>query len=618
MAIVLEESGIRPLNQWRWLTAASWLLGLVVYAICIWIVPDRTADRINDAAWTLAPLCAAWACMRTARGIGGRNGTAWWLLAGGCISWLIGQLYWDYYRLVLGISNPFPNIGQLFYSTFLLFAIVGIAKLPESRRAMPFTLKHFGNVALVFCCLAVTVVLGLVEPALQSGASRVYLWIGGLHSLLVGATFLYALYALWTYRWNTSWTPMLLLVISMGIYSVGNLIYDHSILTNTYLGGDLINASWLAVFGFIAAAAADRLWSHRHPFSAAPLRMRSRERWLEAVAPALLITAMVIVAISSSPAMTPRVVVWSASLFILFAVVLGVREAWIQSDAQRLTDELVSTNRQLQEANAELRRGEARYRDLNAALGKRVAERTSQLEQAYAELEGFSYAVAHDLKAPLRAINSFAHLLREEMGEQMDMRAEAHLNRIRNGSLKMAALIDDLLSYSHIERRDLHASHVDLPALVSSVVAQHADEVQRREITLALDIDPVTLFIDADGLALALRNLLENALKYTREAASPLITIRARGAENDVLLSLQDNGIGFDMQYHDHIFKVFQRLHRDDQYPGTGIGLALVRKAIERLGGRVWAQSVPGEGATFFMQLPLSGEEIPSQTRDGR
>lgn len=598
------------------MTAGLWLLGLLVYAISVWAVRGDHANWINDAAWTLAPLCAAWTCARTARGVGGKNATAWWLLAGGCASWLVGQLYWDYYRLVLEIDNPFPNFGQLFYSTFPLFAIAAISRLPESRHTVPSTLKHFGNTALVFCCLAVVVVLGLVEPALQSGAAPLYLWIGGLHSLLAAATFLYALYALWTYRWNTAWTPMLLLVISMGIYSVGNLVYDHSILTNTYLSGDLINASWLAVFGLIAAAAADRLWSHRHPFSAPPLRMRARERWLEAVVPAVLITAMVIAAISSSPEMTPRVTVWSASLFILFAVVLGLREAWIQSDAQRLTDELVSTNRQLQEANAELRRGEARYRDLNAALEKRVAKRTSQLEQAYAELEGFSYAVAHDLKAPLRAINSFAHLLREEMGARMDLRSEAHLNRIRNGSLKMAALIDDLLSYSHIERRDLHATHVDLPALVNAVVAQHADEIQRRNVALVLDINPVTLFIDADGLSLALRNLLENALKYTREAAVPAITIRAWSSEGTVLLSLQDNGIGFDMQYHDHIFKVFQRLHRDDQYPGTGIGLALVRKAIERLGGRVWGESVAGKGATFFIELPAPAQRVAAAAAD--
>jgi signal transduction histidine kinase len=422
--------------------------------------------------------------------------------------------------------------------------------------------------------------------------------------LLVAATFLYALYALWTYRWNALWVPMLLLVIASGIYSVTNLIYSHSVLTGTYLSGDMINASWLAVFGFIAIAAAERRWGQQHPYTAPPYRMLRRERWVEAVVPALLIIIMVTVAVSTSAVLTGRVVACAATLFILFAVVLGAREAWIQSEAQRLTNELVSTNLQLQKANAELRDGEARYRDLNAALERRVAERTAQLERAYAELEGFSYAVAHDLKAPLRAINSFAHLLREEMGDNLGVRARDHVNRIRGGSLKMAALIDDLLSYSHIERRDLFESHVDLKALIDSMLALYTDELQRRDVQLVVDIEPVSLFVDADGLSLALRNLVENALKYTRDAKPPRVEIRAKRTAGGLILTVQDNGIGFDMEYHDHIFKVFQRLHRDDQYPGTGIGLALVRKAVERLGGRAWAESAPGKGAKFYVELP--------------
>lgn len=606
MDIAPGQSASQSLLQSRWLVAGAWLAGIIAYSALIWLTADRATYWINDIAWTLAPAVAALVCFRTARHIGGASRKAWWLLGGGCTSWLIGQLYWNYNQLVLGIEMPFPNLGQLFYSSFPVFAIAAIAQLRESRHTQPFTLKHLGNVALVTCCLFVTVVLGLVEPAAQSGVASLNLWVAGTHCLLIAATFLYALYALWTYRWSTAWSPMLLLVTGSGIYAICNLIYIHALLTQTYLPSDLINVSWLLVFGLVAWAAAEHLWLHRHPYSAPPHRMLQRERWLEAVVPALLIVIMVVVAVSSSSMLTPRVLGWSATLFVLFAVILGVREAWIQSEAQRLTNELVSTNRQLHDANAELRNSETRYRDLATVLEKRVAERTAQLERAYSELEGFSYAVAHDLKAPLRAINGFAHLLRDELGSDIDTRTESHLNRIRNGSLKMSALIDDLLSYSNIERRDLHASQVGLPAFIPSITAQYADELQRRNVRLTIDVEPITLFLDADGLSLALRNLIENALKYTREADPPAITISASRNGSDVLLALKDNGIGFDMQYHDHIFKVFQRLHRDDQYPGTGIGLALVRKAIERIGGNVWAQSTPGEGAVFYVELPQS------------
>ena len=147
---------------------------------------------------------------------------------------------------------------------------------------------------------------------------------------------------------------------------------------------------------------------------------------------------------------------------------------------------------------------------------------------------------------------------------------------------------------------------VALPELVDSVLLQYADEVQRRHVQLSVEVEPIRLRVDADGLLLALRNLFENALKYTRERQHVQIQVHARRNDLGVVLSVADNGIGFEMEYHDHIFKIFQRLHRDDQYPGTGIGLALVRKAVERIGGRVWAQSRLGEGATFNIQLPKS------------
>lgn len=597
------DSKLKRRGQQRYLIAVLWVVASIVYLAVLSSVPLFSAIWINNTAWTIAPACAAGYCIRTARTLSFRSSIPWWLLGLGCADWMIGQLFWNYYQLVLGVAHPFPNIGQVFYLCFPLFVIAAISRLPEGDHSTP-TLKHLGNVALVMCCLAVTVVLRLVEPAAQSGASLSFLWAGGLQALLVAATFLYALYTLWTYRWNTTWVPMLLLVIASGIYSVTNLIYSHSMLTGTYLESDLVNASWLWVFGPIAAAAAERRWIHEHPYSAPSHFMRRRERWLEAVVPALLIIIMVVVAVVNSAALTERVIGWAALLFIAFALALGAREAWIQSDAQRLTSELVSANQQLQMANSELRDSEARYRDLNAALERRVIERTAELERAYAELEGFSYAVAHDLKAPLRAINSFAHLLREEMGHNLDARAHNHLNRIRGGSLKMAALIDDLLAYSHIERRELFERNIEFKELLQSMLMLYTDELQRREVKLVTNIEPITLYVDSEGLSLVLRNLVENALKYTREATPPHIEVRACRTDNGLLFTVQDNGIGFDMQYHDHIFKVFQRLHRDDQYPGTGIGLALVRKAVERLGGKVWAESTAGAGAKFFVELP--------------
>jgi signal transduction histidine kinase len=188
----------------------------------------------------------------------------------------------------------------------------------------------------------------------------------------------------------------------------------------------------------------------------------------------------------------------------------------------------------------------------------------------------------------------------------MTERSEAHFSRIRNGALKMSALIDDLLSYAHIERRDLHATRVEMKSLVEAVRTEFSDELQRCGVHFTLDVEPLTVFLDVEGLTLTLRNLLENAIKYSCEVGAPAITVRAARTPEGVLMAVQDNGIGFDMQYHEHIFKVFQRLHREGQYPGTGIGLALVRKAVERIGGRVWAESSPGAGATFYIELPES------------
>jgi len=593
----------------RRVLAQAWGIGLLVYALALATATPRAAVWINNFAWLISSLGACLVCLRTARRVEAAARKAWMLIAGGCGSWFLGQLHWSFNELVRDAPVTYPNVGQILYWAFAVCAIAGILRMPEVRDGSPLTLKHLGNVGLVVCCLVAAGVLGLLEPALETNASRAFLIVGGIHSLLLAGTFLVALFALWTYRWNRSWTAMLLIVIGAGIYSVTNLIYAHGLLTGTYAASGLINASWCAVFGCFAAAAHERWWLELHPGVEPPHRMLLRERVLEAVVPALLIAIMVGVALGTVPRLSPRAVGIAAVVFILFAIVLGVREAWIQNESQRLNDELIRANEQLAHANADLQTSEQRYRELNRELEARVAQRTTELGRAYAELEGFAYAVAHDLKAPLRSINSFAHLLREHLGADGEPAIHGYLDRIRSGSLKMAALIDDLLEYSHIERRNLSVSNVDLAAAIGAILTECADDIQRRDVDVQLEVEPLQLLVDAEGLMLVLRNLIENALKYSRDVPMPSLRIRAQRLGAYALLEVADNGIGFDMSHHDQIFKVFQRLHREDQYPGTGIGLALVRKAVERMRGRVWARSEPGKGATFFVELPLESQD---------
>ena len=237
-------------------------------------------------------------------------------------------------------------------------------------------------------------------------------------------------------------------------------------------------------------------------------------------------------------------------------------------------------------------------------LEDRVRERTAQLEAANRELESFSYSVSHDLKAPLRGIDGFSRILEEDYRDRLDAEGRRFLQNIRRGTAQMNQLIEDLLAYSRMERRSLQGASLDLSAMVQDVLAERMAEIEQSGVLLRPQLPEVTVFADREGLLIVLRNLLENAIKFSRDAQSPTIDIGARSEGGKTVLWVRDNGIGFDMKFHDRIFDMFQRLQRAEDYPGTGIGLALVRKAMQRMDGRVWAESSPGAGATFFLELP--------------
>jgi PAS domain S-box-containing protein len=253
------------------------------------------------------------------------------------------------------------------------------------------------------------------------------------------------------------------------------------------------------------------------------------------------------------------------------------------------------------------RKAERQFEALNADLELRVRERTDALEAANAELEAFSYSVSHDLRAPLRALDGFSLALLEDYGADLDGDAEDYLNRIRVASQRMARLIDDLLMLSRVTRRGMTRGRVDLSAAARSIGTELADDDPGRQVKLVVTPRMVATG-DAQLLDVALRNLLDNAWKFTSRTAGARVEVGMEGEGEDRVFFVRDNGAGFDSQYADKLFAPFQRLHGDDEFPGTGIGLATVQRIVRRHGGRVWAEGATGTGATVWFTLGPGGE----------
>ena len=240
----------------------------------------------------------------------------------------------------------------------------------------------------------------------------------------------------------------------------------------------------------------------------------------------------------------------------------------------------------------------------NIELEQRVAERTAQLEAKNHELETFTYTVSHDLKAPLRGIDGYSRLLLSDYMDLLGDEGRSFLQNIRIATDQMNQLIDDLLAYSRLEWLPFQSNMINVKQIVESLVAEHSADILVVGATVTVALPDILVSADSDGLIMALRNLLGNALKFSSQTEQPLISINGRETENSCILWVQDNGIGFDMKYHDRILQMFQRLHRIEQYGGTGIGLAIVNKSMERMGGRVWAESELGKGSTFYLEIP--------------
>jgi signal transduction histidine kinase len=274
-----------------------------------------------------------------------------------------------------------------------------------------------------------------------------------------------------------------------------------------------------------------------------------------------------------------------------------------EDELGRLTDAFNSMLDQIEEQTRALRESEQEVRRLNLDLEQRVQQRTKQLEAANRELESFSYSVSHDLRAPLRHVGGYVEMLTADTEGLLSGKALRYLETITAATVEMGRLIDDLLAFSRLGRGELSERRVSLDRLVAAVVRGFELAVQGRQVRWKIDALPDVMG-DAPVLKQVLTNLVDNALKYSGQREVAAIEIGCAGEEDGrVILFVRDNGAGFDMRYAHKLFRIFQRLHRSDEFEGTGIGLATVQRIIGRHGGRTWAEGELGKGATIYFTL---------------
>jgi light-regulated signal transduction histidine kinase (bacteriophytochrome) len=249
---------------------------------------------------------------------------------------------------------------------------------------------------------------------------------------------------------------------------------------------------------------------------------------------------------------------------------------------------------------------ELKYRALSAELEQRVVERTEQLQSAHDEMEAFSYSVCHDLRAPLRHVLGFVEILQKDAGSSLSEKNRQHLTTISQATKRMGNLIDDLLAFSRIGQSKIKKIEVNLDWLIQETLGDFQTEIKERNIIL--EIHPLPA-VQADRalLRMVLVNLISNAVKFTGARADAKIEIGSTAGDGETVVFIRDNGAGFDPKYATKLFGVFQRLHSQDEFEGTGIGLANVQRIVHRHGGRAWAEGVVDGGATFYFSIPNGG-----------
>src|SRR5215469_6123451 len=254
----------------------------------------------------------------------------------------------------------------------------------------------------------------------------------------------------------------------------------------------------------------------------------------------------------------------------------------------------------------------AHVRESQRELESRVKSRTNELQERNEELESFAYSISHDLRAPLRAMDGFSQALLEEYGDKLDASGRQYAERVKAGARRMDLLIRDLLAYSKMTRSDIKVGPIELDRVVRNALDQVEGDARARSARVVVEDHMPRIIGHESTLTQVLMNLIANGIKFVPAGRTPEVRVRTEGRDGIVRLWIMDNGIGIPQEYHERIFRVFERLHRTDEYPGTGIGLAIVRKGVERMGGRVGLESEPDRGTSFWIDLPRAVNQVPA------
>jgi signal transduction histidine kinase len=282
-----------------------------------------------------------------------------------------------------------------------------------------------------------------------------------------------------------------------------------------------------------------------------------------------------------------------------FRIMVGELSRWVRLEARRLDgSRMIGV---VQDISLR-KRAEDNLREMNGELERMVAERTADLRNSMAEIDAFSYSVAHDLRAPVRAIVAFSQILVEEHADQLDEDGRHFLERVRHSGERMAQLIDSLLSLAHLSRTSLHLDVVDLSTMAQESMAQLRDTDPGRNVEFFFE-PALSVRADRGMMRIVLDNLLRNAWKFTSKHPSARIEFGMRMVDGRSAYFVSDDGAGFDMAFVSHLFGPFQRLHREDEFTGTGIGLTTVQRILRRHGGRIWAEAGVEKGAVFYFTL---------------